>query len=128
MSPIGTKKSLIHGQGVYAQRAFKVGEIVVPWENTIEISQAELEALPGIERRFTDIQNGKILLVGIPERYVNHSCDANTRPGNLCDIAVRDISSGEEITADYGNFFILEGQFQCRCGSKKCRGIISGKS
>jgi len=62
----------------------------------------------------------------VPEKYVNHSCNANTRVGNQCDIAIRDIKKGEEITSDYGK----EGSFisfKCECGSKNCRGRIGRK-
>lgn len=122
------KPSTINGVGVFATRIIHCGEIVVPWENTQEITQCELESLPQEERHFIDIQKGKILLVGKPERFINHSCDANTQPGNLCDIATRDIQAGEEITADYSHFYIPTGQFQCSCRSKKCRGVIRGAS
>ncbi|PWU17988.1 MAG: hypothetical protein C5B49_07935 [Bdellovibrio sp.] len=63
-----------------------------------------------------------------PERYVNHSCDNNTTPGHLCDIANRDIYEGEEITADYSNFSVLNGSFECHCGSSKCRRTVTGCS
>lgn len=124
---IAVKISPIHGYGLYALRSFCVGEVVVTWKNTREITQDELDSLPPHERHYIDIQDGKILLVGEPERFVNHSCNANTTPGNLCDIANRDIPEGDEITADYGQFFIPGEKFQCKCGSTNCRGIIYGR-
>lgn len=57
-----------------------------------------------------------------PERYVNHSCDPNTKAINNSDVAVRDIKIDEEITSDYTGS--VSKSFQCRCGSKNCRGII----
>jgi SET domain-containing protein len=123
---IGVDPSRVHGKGVFARQFIPKGT-VLPWRNTKEISRAELYLLPVSERRFTDNQDGKIFLVGEPERYVNHSCDSNTHPGSLCDIASRDILIGEEVTADYKNFYILDGSFECRCGSKTCRGTIFGR-
>jgi SET domain-containing protein len=42
-----------------------------------------------------------------------------------CDIAIRNIKKGEEITADYtkemGTSII---SFQCKCGNKRCRKVI----
>jgi len=38
-----------------------------------------------------------------PEKFVNHSCDANTTAKDFCDVASRDIMKGEEITANYGD-------------------------
>lgn len=122
------KSSPIHGTGLFAKELIRNGEVVVSWENTREITQSQFSELPEDEKHYVDIQNGKILLVGKPERYVNHSCDPNTMPGELCDIAVRDILKDEEITADYSHFFIPSGFFQCSCGSVSCKEIVRGRS
>jgi len=122
------KDSAIHGRGVFSQIAFKKGDVVIQWEKTKEITQSEFDDLPPAEKRFTDFKSGKIFLIGVPERYVNHSCDHNTVTGNMCDIAARDINVGEEITADYSQFFILAGSFDCHCRSSNCRRIIIGIS
>ncbi len=37
-----------------------------------------------------------------PEKFVNHSCEANTQVRNHGDIAIRNINKGEGITSDYG--------------------------
>jgi SET domain-containing protein len=123
---IVVRPSSIHKFGAFAGSFIPKGTIL-PWENTREMSQEEFSKLPPNERRFTDIQDGKMFLVGEPERYVNHSCDNNTAPGPLCDIAIRDIKEDEEITSDYSNFFILDGSFKCDCGSRNCRGVITGR-
>ncbi len=60
-----------------------------------------------------------------PERYVNHSCVANTQVKDFCDVAVRDISKGEEITSDYSEGLLSGFSMRCNCGSKNCRKIIS---
>ena len=125
---LDVRSSLIHGTGVFAKKAFRKGEVVVPWENSKPLTEAQFAALPAEERRFTDKVDGQMYAIGKPERFVNHSCDPNTIPGRLCDIAGRDISAGEEITADYGGFFILAGSFECRCGLPNCRGTIVGRT
>ncbi len=120
------RTSQIHGKGVFAAVPVQFDEVVLSWTNTRELTSHEYEALPAFERNYIDIQAGKRLLVGEPERYVNHSCDANTRPGALCDIATREIAVGEEITTDYSQFFLPKGPFSCRCASSNCRGLIEG--
>jgi SET domain-containing protein len=122
------KTSHINGEGVFALRFIRRGEVAVKWDNTREIDESELASLPPGERNYIEIQGGKILLIGKPERFINHSCEANTLPGERCDIATRDIQAGEEITADYRNFYIPSGQFLCTCGSPKCRRVIHGVS
>lgn len=127
-SSVIVRTSVINGNGVFAVKAIRRGEVAVNWENTREIDKSELNSLPQEERNYLEIQGNKILLVGKPERFINHSCEANTLPGDRCDIALRDIQAGEEITADYSHFYIPSGYFQCTCGSQKCRGVIRGKS
>ena len=57
-------------------------------------------------------------------RFVNHSCDANTTAKNFSDVAKRDISKGEEITADYTEELPSNTYMECKCGSKNCKKII----
>lgn len=122
------KSSGIHGTGLFATDLIRKGELIVSWKDTKEITPDEFSKLPEAEKHYIDIQNGKIFLVGKPERYLNHSCNANTVPGELCDMAARDILLGEEITADYSHFFIPGGSFQCFCRSPSCRGLVTGSS
>jgi uncharacterized protein len=57
-------------------------------------------------------------------RFVNHSCDPNCcSTGFDFEIAVRDIQPGEQITDDYGSLNV-DYEFECRCGSPRCRGTI----
>jgi hypothetical protein len=55
---------------------------------------------------------------------VNHSCDPNClSAGYDFEIALRDIAAGDELTDDYGSLN-LEYDFECRCGSARCRTLI----
>lgn len=61
--------------------------------------------------------------------YHNHSCSPNAGydiHGN--HVAIKNIKKGEEIFIDYG-FFFEDPKFKmiCKCGSKDCRKIITGK-
>jgi len=90
-----------NGKGVFAARVFKKGEIVIKYSLT-PLTEKEFENLLDGEKTFTHEHNGKIYLYSIPERYVNHTSNPNTLPDlkNGCDIAIRDIKKGEEITTD----------------------------
>lgn len=60
---------------------------------------------------------------------VSHSCDPNSwfaGDGTLDIVARRPIQKGEEITVDYATLYggDLE-EFECDCGSKLCRHVIS---
>ena len=57
----------------------------------------------------------------------NHSCDPNTAYIGLDVIALRPIRGGEELTLDYATVYDENiDPFECHCGSKNCRGTVSG--
>ena len=124
MKKITVKNSPIHGSGVYASCDIKNAEVVIHWEDTRELNKSEFDTLPIEEHAYIEISADKTFLMGKPERYINHSCDANTMPGEKCDIASRDIQTGEEITTDYSNFYIPDKSFNCACQSVNCRQLI----
>jgi len=64
--------------------------------------------------------------MGIPERFVNHSCNPNTYHKEKKDIAIRNIKKGEEITSDYSVNGINNWKIKCLCKSKNCRKIVYG--
>ena len=70
-------------------------------------------------------EDNEYYLMNSPERYVNHSCEPNccTDLKNQCDIALKDIKKGEEITTDYGEDHFND-KIKCNCGSKKCKRLI----
>lgn len=94
-------KGNLAGKGVYANRNFKKGEVVIKY-NLQSLTEEEYANLPSSEKLFTHTHWGKIMLYSEPERYVNHSDSPNTHQELTaqCDIANRDIKKGEEITGD----------------------------
>ncbi len=119
------KKSRLSGMGVFAARSFKKGEVVMRW-NPLTINKEDLKKLSRKERRYINHPApGKYFLMQPPERYVNHSCDANTIARNSRDVARRAIKKGEEITSDYEKLGPSTIVFKCMCGSRKCRGKVS---
>ena len=103
MDYIVIKKSKIRpfDKGAFANRDFKKGEIVVKY--TLKpLTPEDFDNLSKEEKNFTHRHWGVVYLYSSPERYVNHSTNPNTRQDlqNKCDIAIRDIKKGEEITTD----------------------------
>ena len=47
--------------------------------------------------------------------------------GNIILVAMRDIGPGEELTTDYALFDDHDEVMQCQCGTRSCRGTISGR-
>ena len=94
-------KGNLAGKGVYANRDFKKGEVVIQY-NLKPLVEEESENLPASEKMFTHEHWGTIYLYSEPERYVNHSDNPNTYQDltSKSDIALRDIQKGEAITTD----------------------------
>ena len=94
-------KGNLDGRGVYADRDFKKGEIVIKY-NLKWLTQDEFRSLPESEKKFTHTHWGTMYVYSEPERYVNHSANPNTYQDlkNKCDIALRGIKKGEMITTD----------------------------
>jgi hypothetical protein len=99
-------KGELSGCGVYAGRSFKEGEVVCRY-HLMYLSDEEYALLPESEKMFTHRLDGKIVLYGIPARYVNHSSDPNTVQDvkQKCDVACRDIERDEMITTDASKEF-----------------------
>ena len=94
-------KGNLEGKGVYANRDFKKGEVVIKY-NLESLTKEEYENLQEDEKMFVHSHWSKLFLYSEPERYVNHSSSPNTYKDLIkkCDIALRDIKKGEPITTN----------------------------
>lgn len=120
------KKSKIQGKGVFANKDFKKGEIVLKWDVSHLLDKKDLKKIKNKDKRYISYyKNNKYIIYQSPEKFVNHSCDANTKAKDDSDVAIREISKGEEITANYINEKVPNLNMKCNCGSKKCIKILN---
>ena len=113
--------SHINGRGLFATSRIPKGEVVVTWHPKL-LTKAEAAHLPADEQKHYLYPEGDTMLwMQPPERYMNHSCNANTHVVGQSDVASRDIQPGEEITSDY--LGLETEDFVCNCGAPNCRGI-----
>jgi SET domain-containing protein len=118
------KDSKIEGKGAFANHDFKIGEVIIDWNDCSEIlSEEQFKQLTKNEKRYVSFINKKYIHFFEPARYVNHSCNPNTTTKNNCDIAIKNIKKGEEITTNYLKE-VPELNMKCNCGSKNCKGVI----
>ncbi|HXH30621.1 MAG TPA: SET domain-containing protein [Bacteriovoracaceae bacterium] len=108
------KYSSIHGLGCFADQDIKKGELV--WKLNpridLEFDLKTIETFPEITRDFLKMysygqESGAsktYILCGDHARHMNHSKSPNLSEENGCNIAVRDIKAGEELTCDYTLF------------------------
>jgi hypothetical protein len=129
---IYNSSSCIEGEGIFAGELIPKGTIVFYYSNNdIYISKKEFKSLPNLRKQQVhklgvEAENGDWI---VTDGDANHSCDANILSlfvnGLYCDIAVKDIQIGEEITIDYGLFYSsFPWQMKCRCHSGNCRGVF----
>lgn len=132
------KGNSISGYGIYAKQPIAAGETIFYGEGRAQrlitrryVEENWDEDQKAIFRRYAYPVSDEVFLLWDDEPSgwapQNHSCDANTICSGLNVIATRDIKKGEELTLDYAFFLDNHTEsFQCRCGSPKCRGRISG--
>ena len=98
MDGIVIKKSKIgqFDKGVFANRDFKKGEVVIKY-NLKPLTCQEFQNLIKTEKKFTHKHRGVIYLYSSPERYVNHCPNPNTLQNleDKCDVAIRGVKKGE---------------------------------
>ena len=130
---IDIKKSSIEGDGTFAGEFIPKGTIVYFYStDDIFIPKSKFsllsEADSNIFFRYSLQNEAGNWLYGMDK--VNHSCDANILSmfvdGIYCDIAVKDIHEGEEITIDYELFYSsFPYSDECNCSSPICRKMIT---
>jgi uncharacterized protein len=129
--------SKIHGQGVFAKRAFLRGDMVLEIDDSDPV--LDRAKLTPEQEIFIDVfvaldGTQKTTWMKSPERFINHSCDPNSyvrtdmRSGVRRTWALKNIGSGDELTWDYALNIWEEwiGPVPCHCGAKDCRTTIQG--
>lgn len=119
-----------HGKGVFARSEFLLGNIILEMKGPL----LTYEQLPSPYHPEKDhyLQVGEALYLGPSgglDDYVNHSCNPNTglvfRDDRFLLVAIRKISSGEQITMDYSTTLDEdEWEMPCACEEANCRKII----
>ncbi len=119
------RKSSGKGEGIFATQLFKVGDIVM-----VGVIKGVLN---GNHSHASQIGDNKYVLHAGLMTKVNHSCDPNcgirvNETGAHDFVAIKDIRVNKEITFDYAmrNYTIDYFPNKCMCGSKGCRGKITG--
>ena len=132
---IEVRTSAVEGKGLFAKEVIKKGEVIEIFGG--EIFTVEEEA-QGKMRIHTGINVDDGLYLGLPvdsieesiDEFTNHSCDPSCwLVDEVTLVTRRDINSGEEITMDYGTWYVEEGDIwitNCACRTKLCRHTVTG--
>ena len=146
---IATRRSAIHGNGVFAAAPIRKGTRLVQY-------RGKLRAHREVDRVYADeVDTGHTFLFtlndtyvidanvdGNDARWINHSCNPNCEAVHVEDDdgdpardaihieALRAIKPGEELTYNYGIVLDeahtprMKKLWACHCGSSKCTGTM----
>ena len=139
---IQTRRSGVHGKGVYALVDLAEGETLIEYVGEVITWDEALRRHPHDPSDpnhtfYFHIDEDHVIdakVGGNSSRWINHSCDPNCEAevddGSVFIRALRNIRAGEELFYDYGLVIdepytpALKKQYPCWCGSKNCRGTL----
>ena len=139
---IQTRRSGVHGKGVFALADLAEGETLIEYIGEVISWKEALRRHPHDpkdpnhtfyfhmdEKHVIDAKVG-----GNSSRWINHSCkpncEADEDEGQVFIKALRNIKAGEELFYDYGLIIDakytpkLLAEYPCWCGAKSCRGTL----
>jgi hypothetical protein len=132
---VEVRHSPIAGEGLFARSPLPAGTVVSRLGGRL-VTWPELEALfarrqpdhPYIDTITVTETLHLVLPPGRPNGKGNHSCDPNLWWVDAYTLATRrDIGPDEELTNDYATSTgVAEFTMECRCGSARCRGVVTG--
>ena len=134
---IEVRESAIHGRGIYAKQFIPEEARIIEYTGQ-RMAWEDAPNDPDNPHTFNfGLDNGLVInpeVDGNEARWANHSCDPNCEAIEEDDrifiYAMRDIQPGEEISYDYALELDepvtdeLKKEFECFCGSPKCRGTM----
>jgi uncharacterized protein len=128
------RPSPIQGLGLFARHPIAKGEIVAVKGGHVLMRAQWTELEPSLGPAEIQLTEDLVIApVSAEERagsmlYSNHSCDPNIAiRGQIVLVAMRDIAPGEELTHDWATTDDGDYEMTCRCGSRRCRGLVTGK-
>ena len=139
---IQTRRSGVHGKGVFAMVNITKGEVIIEYKGEIISWQQAQDRHPHnpLEPNHTfyfHINEDHVIDGGVQgnsSRWINHSCNPNCEADEIGEHvfikAIKNIKAGDELNYDYGLIIDerytpkLKAEYPCWCGSKKCRGTL----
>ena len=121
--PAGTK-----GLGVFAKRAFEVGEFLFRRRHGRIVDTAGIASLSHEDHmHLCELGFDRYAVLLPPGCYLNHSCEPNAMRHGVVVFAYRRIAAGDEVTIDYRlNAFDDEGTpWPCECRTSRCTGEVA---
>jgi len=139
---IQVRRSGVHGKGVFAVRDLRRGETLIEytgqrisWDEAMD--RHPHDPLQPDHTFYFHVNDDLVIdanVGGNSARWINHACTPNCKAeeidGRIFIKALRAIPAGTELFYDYGLVIderytpALKKRFECRCGTKGCRGTM----
>lgn len=141
---VKVRKSAVHGRGVFAIKDIAAETLIIEYTGR-RISSDEADEMWPVNPDdpfhtfFFSLSSGETIdggTKGNASKWINHSCEPNcearegTHGKRVYIYSLHDIKKGEELSFDYGLIIDdelteeLQRDYQCLCGSEKCRGTM----
>lgn len=126
---VKTKRSPIHGNGVFAIETIRRGEVILTLDDSrvVDDDHPIRIDLGENEDHCDYLPDGTTVLMAEPERNINQSCTPNVYVYSVDRLrfvlALRDVDVDEEITFDYVLNAVDGDVWECACGAENCRGL-----
>ncbi|WP_428421565.1 SET domain-containing protein [Methylibium sp.] len=139
---IQVRRSGVHGKGVFALRPLAKGETLIEYTGEVIDWPEALRRHPHDPNDphhtfYFSIDEDHVIdakVGGNAARWINHACspncEADETQGRVFIKTLRAVKPGEELFYDYGLVIDerytpkLKKQYECRCGSRACRGTL----
>ena len=139
---IQTRRSGVHGKGVFALQDLAEGEMLIEYVGEVIRWKEALRRHPHDPSDpnhtfYFHIDEDHVIdakVGGNSSRWINHSCkpncEADEDDGRVFIKALRNIKAGDELFYDYGLIIDarytpkLLAEYPCWCGAKSCRGTL----
>jgi hypothetical protein len=129
------RESKIHGRGLFAIADIARDEVVaVKGGHIVDGKTLREKIVPRLGPVEIQIDDDLFITPVTDEErelsmlYSNHSCDANLgMRGEITFVAMRDIRANEELTHDWATTDDDDYSVECKCGTSRCRGLLTGK-
>ena len=139
---IQTRRSGVHGKGVFAVQDIAEGEVLVEYTGEVIGWQEAQDRHPHDPLQpnhtfYFHVDEDHVIdakFGGNSSRWINHSCNPNCyadeQGQRIFITALRNIKAGEELNYDYGLIIEerytpkLKAEYPCWCENKNCRGTL----
>lgn len=126
LGSVEVRASAVEGLGLFALHNFETGDLIRVVNIRREITDdAPLRPEDGERPEHCAYPDGKVVLYGMPDRHLNHSCDPNAWERHTKDrieiVARRPIAANEELRVDYLINNSGGNSWPCNCGAARCR-------